>query len=260
MFSNNGEQQAEVDLRGKKVIVTGGVRGLGRAMVEQLINREARVTVFDLNTAGFDDLRKQQSSVNCVECDVTNQELVIKATNQFHEAFGAADVLINNAGILYSEPLVKITPAGAVRHDFAAWNRVLAADLSSVFYMASCVVEKMITTRTKGLIVNISSVSAAGNPGASAYSAAKAGVNALTASWAKELGPLGIRVVAVAPGFTDTDSTREAVSETTLLETIRKVPLRRLGTPKEIAAGVVSVIENDFFNGKVFELDGGLVV
>jgi 3-oxoacyl-[acyl-carrier protein] reductase len=126
--------------------------------------------------------------------------------------------------------------------------------------MTVCVVEKMITTRTRGVVVNISSVSSSGNAGQSAYSAAKAGVNALTAVWAKELGPMGIRVVALAPGFTDTDSTKDAVSEAALRETVKKVPLRRLGKPAEIADGVVSVIRNDFFNGKVFELDGGLIV
>jgi len=249
-----------MELRGKKAIVTGGVRGLGRAMVEKLIANGTAVTVFDLNAAGLDELRKQESLVNCVECDVSDYEQVIKATSEYHEQFGAVDVLINNAGILYSEPLIKVTSEGVARHDAAMWNKVLAADLSSVFYMTVCVVEKMITTRTRGVIVNISSVSASGNAGQSAYSAAKAGVNALTAVWAKELGLMGIRVIGVAPGFTDTDSTKEAVSEAALRETVKKVPLRRLGKPAEIADGVVSVIQNDFFNGKVLELDGGLTV
>lgn len=249
-----------MNVHGKKIIVTGGVRGLGRAMVDQLIAREAAVTVFDLDGKGLPELKAQQPAVNCVECDVSNYEQVVAATNQYHERFGAADVLINNAGILYSAPLVKITAAGIETHDAATWNKVLAADLSSVFYMTSCVVARMIATRTKGVIVNISSVSASGNAGQSAYSAAKAGVNALTAVWAKELGPMGIRVVAVAPGFTETDSTKEAVSETALRDIIKKVPLRRLGKPEEIAQGVLSVIGNDFFNGKVLELDGGLIV
>lgn len=249
-----------MELRGKKAIVTGGVRGLGRAMVEKLIENGTAVTVFDLNAAGLNELREQENSVNCIECDVSDYEQVIKATGQYHEQFGAADVLINNAGILYSEPLIKLTSEGVVRHDAATWNKVLAADLNSVFYMTACVVEKMITTRTRGVIVNISSVSASGNAGQSAYSAAKAGVNALTAVWAKELGPMGIRVIAVAPGFTDTESTKDAVNEAALRETVKKVPLRRLGKPAEIADGVVSVIRNDFFNGKVLELDGGLIV
>jgi 3-oxoacyl-[acyl-carrier protein] reductase len=249
-----------MELRGKKAIVTGGVRGLGRAIVDQLIANETAVTVFDLNAAGLNELRKQESRVNCVECDLSDYEQVVKATSQFHEQFGAVDVLVNNAGILYSEPLIKITAEGVARHDAAMWNKVLAADLSSVFYMSACVVEKMITTRTRGVIVNISSVSSSGNAGQSAYSAAKAGVNALTAVWAKELGPMGIRVIGVAPGFSDTDSTKEALSEAALREMVKKVPLRRLGKPEEIADGVVSVIRNDFFNGKVLELDGGLTV
>lgn len=249
-----------MELRGKRAIVTGGVRGLGRAMVDRLIAKQAAVTVFDLNFDGLNELRQQQSGVNCVECDVSDYDQVVNATNRYHQEFGAAEILINNAGILYSEPLIKITSEGVARHDAAMWNKVLSADLSSVFYMTACIVEKMITTRTKGVIVNISSVSSSGNAGQSAYSAAKAGVNALTAVWAKELGPMGIRVIGVAPGFTDTDSTREAVSETALRETVKRVPLRRLGKPDEISEGVVSVIENDFFNGKVLELDGGLIV
>lgn len=249
-----------MDLPGKKVIVTGGVRGLGRSIVDLLIAGKAVVTVLDFDTSGLENLHQEQSDVTCLECDVSSYEQVVRTVTQYHEKFGAADVLINNAGILYSAPLVKISSSGIEKHDVAMWNKVLAADLSSVFYMTSCVVEKMIATRTKGVIVNIGSVSAAGNAGASAYSAAKAGVNALTAAWAKELSPLGIRVVAVAPGFIETESTKAAMSEAALQDTIKRVPLRRLGKPEEIAAGVLSVIQNDFFNGKVFELDGGLVL
>lgn len=249
-----------MELSGKKVIVTGGVRGLGRSMVERLISKGAIVTVFDLDAQGLDLLKREQEGVHCVECDVSDEGQVAAATSLYHEQFGAADVLINNAGILYSAPLVKLTSSGIERHDAAMWNKVLAADLSSVFYMTACVVERMIATRTKGVIVNISSVSASGNAGQSAYSAAKAGVNALTATWAKELSMMGIRVVAVAPGFTETDSTKEALSEAVLRETVKRVPVRRLGRPEEIADGVLCVIENDFFNGKVFELDGGLIL
>jgi 3-oxoacyl-[acyl-carrier protein] reductase len=240
--------------------VTGGVRGLGRAMVDELVRREAAVTVFDLDGAGLDELRKEHGGVHCVVCDVSDYGRVDAATREYHEKFGAAEVLINNAGILHSAPLVRLSASGIERHDVAAWDKVLAADLSSVFYMTACVVEKMVATRTKGVIVNISSVSASGNAGQSAYSAAKAGVNALTAVWAKELSLMGIRVVAVAPGFTETDSTKEALSEAVLRETVKKVPLRRLGKPEEIADGVMAVIGNDFFNGKVLELDGGLTL
>ena len=249
-----------MELSGKKVILTGGVRGLGRSMVDKLVAASAVVTVFDLDSAGLKQLQTEQAGVECIECDVSDYDQVLAATRRYHEEFGCADVLINNAGILYSEPLVKIAQGTVEKHDVDMWNKVLAADLSSVFYMTACVVEKMLLTRTRGVIVNISSVSAAGNAGQSAYSAAKAGVNALTATWAKELSLMGIRVVALAPGFTDTESTKEAVSEASLRETVKRVPLRRLGRPEEIAAGVLCLIQNDFFNGKVFELDGGLIL
>jgi 3-oxoacyl-[acyl-carrier protein] reductase len=244
-----------VDLRGKKIIVTGGVKGLGRAMVQQLISRECKVTVFDIDQNGFEEL--QTAGIRCVACDVTNPEQINAAVEEFN---GAPDVLINNAGILYSEPLIKITEDGLKLHACESWDRVLRTNLSSVFYMTAPVVAKMVATRTKGVVVNIGSVSATGNPGASAYSAAKAGVHALTQAWAKELGPMGIRVIAIAPGFMDTDSAHAATSETALRETIKRVPLRRLGKAEEVAAAVVAAIENDFFNGKVFELDGGLIV
>lgn len=249
-----------MNLRSKKVIVTGGVRGLGRCMVEKLVTKGAVVIVFDINAQGLDALRKQQPGVNCIECDISNYEQVVAATAQCHERFGAVDVLINNAGILYSAPLIKITGSGIEKHNITMWNRVLATNLSSVFYMTVCVVEKMIAARTKGVIVNISSVSASGNIGQSAYSAAKAGVNALTATWAKELSLMGIRVIAIAPGFIETESTKQALSESVLREIVKKIPLRRLGRPEEVVDGVLSVIENDFFNGKVFELDGGLIL
>ena len=247
-----------MDLRGKRIIVTGGVKGLGRAMVEKLIARESVVTVFDIDVAGFDEVQK--AGARCLACDVTNPEQINAALEEFGEARGAPDVLINNAGILYSEPLLKITEDGLKLHDRESWDRVLLTNLSSVFYMTAPVVAKMVATRTKGVVVNIGSVSATGNPGASAYSAAKAGVHALTQAWAKELGPMGIRVIAIAPGFMDTDSAHAATSDTALRETIKRVPLRRLGKAEEVAAAVIAAIENDFFNGKVFELDGGLIV
>lgn len=249
-----------MELQGKKVIVTGGVRGLGRAIVEKLLSKGAQVAIFDLDERGLAEVREQHPDVDCIVCDVSNYDHVVAATNHYHKCCGVADALINNAGIIYSAPLFKLTTDGLERHDVRKWNDVLAADLSSVFYMTLCVAEKMITTRTRGVIVNISSVAAAGNAGQSAYSAAKAGVNALTATWAKELSPLGIRVAGVAPGFTETESTKQALSEALLRDVTKRIPLRRLGRAEEIADGVLSVITNDFFNGKTLELDGGLIL
>ena len=169
-----------MDLRGKQVIVTGGVKGLGRAMVDKLVSRECLVTVFDIDVGGFDSLKEAHPSIQCVACDVTNYEQVSAAVEEFFEARGAPDVLINNAGILHSEPLIQIGAQGLRLHDRETWDRVLQTNLSSVFNVTATVAAKMVAKRTKGVVVNIGSVSAAGSPGASAYSAAKAGVHALT--------------------------------------------------------------------------------
>ncbi len=241
-----------MEVRGKKIIVTGGAKGLGRAMVDAFLTRECNVTVFDIDPDVPD--------VDHHVCDVTDPEQVSKAVQDYYDVNGAPDVLINNAGILHSELLIKLGESGLKTHQIETWDRVIRTNLNSVFYVTSCVVEKMVAMRTKGVVVNIGSVSAAGNPGASAYSAAKAGVHSMTQAWARELGPMGIRVVAVAPGFMDTESASAAMSERALHETIKRVPLRRLGKPEEVAAAIVSVIENDFFNGKVLELDGGLIL
>lgn len=249
-----------MELAGKRIVVTGGVKGLGRATVEKLLARGAHVAVIDVDEAGLNNLQTEHNGVQCIRCDVTNADQVLEVAAQYQRDYRSPDVVINNAGILYSSPLIRLTPSGIERHDVQAWNKVLAADLHSVFYVTSAFVEAMVRTRTRGVIVNVSSVCAAGNAGQSAYSAAKAGVNALTATWAKELAPLGIRVMAIAPGYTETQSTTQAMSQGVLDEIVKRVPLRRLGKPDEIATGILSLIENDFFHGKILELDGGLIV
>jgi 3-oxoacyl-[acyl-carrier protein] reductase len=118
----------------------------------------------------------------------------------------------------------------------------------------------MLEAHKRGVVVNISSVCANGNPGQVAYSAAKAGLNGLTLALAKELGPLGIRVVGLAPGYFDTASTRRHVSEARLTKVTAAVPLKRLGRVSEIAHAIDFIIGNDYLNGTIMELDGGLVL
>jgi 3-oxoacyl-[acyl-carrier protein] reductase len=247
-------------LQGKNIIVTGGGEGIGQALVKKLLDEGAVIGVFDKELEGLELLKEKYSSLYAIECNVTNYQQVVTAVDSFYQKFEKIDVLVNNAGILYSAPLVSLSPEGLKKHDVDMWEKVITTDLNAIFYMTVNVVEKMIQHRTKGLIVNISSVAASGNAGQSAYSAAKAGVNALTRTWAKELGLFGIRVVGVAPGYTDTESTRKVMKEEVLKDVIKKVPLRRLGKIDEIADGILSVMKNDFFHGKILEIDGGLIV
>lgn len=249
-----------MNLEGKNIIVTGGARGIGRELVSRLLDKNANVCVFDLDAERLSLLKHDHPEVQCVECDVTNAGDVESEVARIFEFWGQIDVLVNNAGILFSAPLVGIGVNGIKKHSIEDWNRMLSVNLTSVFLMTSNVVEKMLLKRTKGVIINISSVSAGGNAGQSAYSAAKAGVNVLTKTWAKELSPMGIRFVAVAPGFTNTESTHEIMPEDALKTVTGEISLRRLGESKHIAEGIVFAIENSYCNGKVLEIDGGLYV
>lgn len=174
--------------------------------------------------------------------------------------FHRIDALINCAGKIHSEPLINLFGKEQRRHRLDTWNAVLYSNLTATFTVTAHVVEHMALARTKGVIVNFSSISATGNPGQTAYAAAKAGIEALTVVWSRELGPLGIRVVAIAPGFVDTPSTRAALSESALKDFVRRTPLGRLATPDEVAASVIFAIENDFLTGRTIAIDGGVVI
>lgn len=241
-----------------QVLVTGGGRGLGRHMAERLLADGARVWVIERDEDLCAELRA--AGMQALVCDVTDPAAV-DAALQAAEAEGACfDVLVNNAGLIHSEPLVNMLSRGERAHSRDSWRRVLAANLDSVFYVSSRVVDRMMARRVKGVVISLSSIAAQGNAGQSAYAAAKAGVNALTRSWAKELGPLGYRFAAVAPGFIDTPSTRAALSEPIIDQLKKKIPLRRLGEPESVYLAVRQIIENDYLNGIVLDVDGGLTL
>ncbi|MHA2123037.1 MAG: SDR family NAD(P)-dependent oxidoreductase [Promethearchaeota archaeon] len=249
-----------MEINGKTAIVTGGAKGIGLDIVEKLIEKGCRVGVFDIDADLLEKLPQKHKEISCFSCDVSDPKQVEMNVESFYKDFKKIDILINNAGIIYNQPLISIGSDGIIKHDIKEWKRTIDNNLSSVFYVTLNVAEKMIMERTKGIIINISSISAAGNPGQGAYSASKAGINSLTSAWSKELGYLGIRVVSVSPGFTDTESTKKSMKEDVLKGIIKKVPLRRLGTPSEIANAILLIIENDFITGKVFEIDGGLII
>lgn len=245
---------------GKQCIVTGGANGIGRELAGRLDALGANVAVLDIDKAGLEATKALHPNIDIFPCDLTDPDAVEFVINAIHSEQGSIDVLVNNAGILFNSPLVHYGPQGIVKHDINDWKKVIDVNLNALFYAGVNVAEKMLANRTRGLIVNISSVCASGNRGQSAYSAAKAGVNALTATWAKELGVMGTRVIGIAPGYTDTPSTRHVLSEATLKEIKKDIPLRRLGHIEEIVDGIIAAMQNDFFHGKVLELDGGLIL
>lgn len=245
-------------LANKVAVVTGGASGLGKAITQILLNNGTKVVVLDINEAIFAEMPKSDNLLN-IKCDITNEDEIVNALKLTKEHFQQVDILINNAGILYSEPLINIM-SKEKRHKVSSWQKVIDINLTAPFVLASYIAEEMIMNRTKGVIINISSISARGNAGQSAYSAAKAGLEALTKVWAKELGAFGIRSVAIAPGFMDTESTHNAVSDKILDEMKRQTPIKQLGKAEHIASAVLFSIENDHLSGKILEVDGGLVL
>lgn len=248
-------------IAGSRVLVTGGGSGIGRFLVERLLAESAEVCVLEVDAARCTGLDEEFGGrIKVWACDVTDPAAVDAALQSIFDSGFDPNVLINNAGIIHSEPLVNILSRGERVHSRESWRHVMSADLDSVFYVTSRVVDRMLSKRSKGVVISISSISANGNPGQSAYSAAKAGVNALTRTWAKELGGLGLRFAAIAPGFIDTPSTRMALNEATITRLQQQIPLRRLGDLESIYLAARHIIENDYLTGTVLEIDGGLVI
>jgi 3-oxoacyl-[acyl-carrier protein] reductase len=250
-----------MDVGDKTVVVTGAGRGIGRSIAMHLARRGANLALFDLNTA---DLRATGTlcaaeSVQAREyrVNVADEAEVSAAMARAAGDFGRLDGLVNNAGIVRDAMLVKVKDGAVVaRMSMDQWNAVIDVNLSGVFLCAREAAAHMVELGNGGVIVNISSISRAGNGGQSNYSAAKAGVESMGVVWAKELARYGIRVGSIAPGFTRTE-----ILATMRPEVLEKLttpaPLKRLGVPDEIAHAVLFIFENDFFTGRCLEVDGG---
>lgn len=247
-----------MNVAGQRVVVTGGASGLGLAFARRLALRGARVWALDRDEHHLRDAAAAGGDgVEFVRCDVGNETDVHDTVSDIDARAGGITILVNNAAVLRDQALVSKVGKRIRTHSVADWDETLRSNLTGTFLMARAVAERMIEGRRPGLIVNVSSISRAGNPGQSAYAASKAGIDALTVTWSQELAAYGIRVVALAPGFIETNMTRRIPP--LFLERIReRTPVKRYGTLDEFAHAIEFVVENDYLNGKVLELDGGL--
>lgn len=248
-----------MELSKSKILVTGGGRGIGNYLAHELVKKASRIIVLDNNDELLANIRQTDQLLK-FKCDLTDPSNVQLVINKIFQDHGGVNVLINNAGIIHSELLINFLSKDDKKHNLTNWKKIVDINLNAVFYITASVVEHIVAKKTNGLIINISSVSAQGNVGQSAYSATKAAVEALTKTWSKELGMFKIRSTCIAPGFFDTPSTHESLSENTLNKWQKSVPLGRLGNLNELLSAVEFLVQNEYFNGKILSLDGGLTI
>ena len=246
----------ETGLRDKVAIVTGGAAGIGRATARRFAEEGCRVASWDVKDG------EAEAGGMFQKVDVTNAGSVDAAVEEVVARWGAVHVLVNNAGILRDAQLVKYKDGALVSAiSDELFDAVIAVNLKGVMNCTRAVAPKMIAGGG-GVILNASSVVALyGNFGQTAYIASKAGVIAMTKTWARELGRHSIRVNAVAPGFIDTEMLK-AMPEKILDGLRSRTPLGRLGKPEEIAAAYVWLASDaaSFVSGVVLSVDGGAVV
>ncbi len=251
-----------MDLKEKVIVVTGASRGLGLSISLALAAKGARLALVDLDEATLADAAKlcqaAGGDARCYCANVSDESAIVALYTDVVNDYGTLDGTVNNAGITRDGLLVKAKDGKIVKKmELKDWQSVIDVNLTGIFLCAREAAAKMIEIGKSGLIINISSVSRAGNYGQTNYSAAKAGVAAMTVTWAKELARYNIRVAAIAPGFANTPMVANMKPEI-LAKMESGIPLKRLAEPDEIAHTAVFLFENDYFTGRVVEVDGGL--
>jgi 3-oxoacyl-[acyl-carrier protein] reductase len=249
-----------MQLDGKVVVITGSGRGIGRAMALAFAAKRAHVALLDLNPTDLVETRAQCEALGVRAthhvCNVAREEDMCATLDAVVQEFGRLDVMINNAGITKDALLVKVQEGKVVgKMTLDQWRAVIDVNLTGVFLGAREAAARMIALGAGGCIISTSSISRAGNMGQSNYSAAKAGVAAMTVVWAKELARYGIRAGAIAPGFTRTEIL-DAMKPEMIERALQAVPLKRMADAAEMAHAAVFIAENDFFSGRVIEVDG----
>lgn len=237
-------------------IVTGGAKGIGRAIVRELAKKGINV-VINYNTSKKqaeelqEELKNKGYTVEIYKADISKREEVKELIEFAKKQFGDIDILVNNAGIDQFKLFTEITDED--------WNNIIQTNLTSVFYMTQEAVKNMIKNK-RGCIINISSIW--GITGAScevAYSVSKAGIDGLTKALAKELGPSNIRINSIAPGAIMTDMNKSLTNEE-IEEVNNQIPMGRFGTPEEIAKCVNWLIEDTYTTGQIISPNGGWVI
>lgn len=245
-----------MEITGKNIIVTGGARGMGKKFAVDLKNLGGKPFVVDVVQENLDSL-KNETGIPGQILDVGSEKGVEAFFERYASEFGPPDVLINNAGITADALFIKQKGEEITKFPFSNWEKVLNVNLTGVFLCAREAAYHMVKRQVKGVIINISSISRGGNLGQTNYSASKAAIDAMTVTWAKELARYKIRVGAIAPGYINTEMVAKIRADV-LEKVVQNIPLGRLGEMEEISKTVQFIVKNEFFTGRIIEVDGGM--
>ncbi len=249
-----------MEIKDKVIAVTGAAQGLGRIFATDLAKKGAQLALIDISEENLKETQAQcqKEGVKSVIylANIADESEVEMLFEKIVTDFGTIDGLINNAGIIRDGMLIKKKEGEITKMSSKQWQMVIDVNLTGVFLCGRELAAQLVKLEKGGVIINISSVSKAGNIGQTNYSAAKAGVAAMTVTWAKELSRYNIRIGAIAPGFVNTEMVASMRPE--IVEKIKStIPLGRLAEPSEISHAAAFILENDYFTGRVIELDGG---
>ncbi|MFT4808651.1 MAG: 3-oxoacyl-[acyl-carrier protein] reductase [Paraglaciecola sp.] len=250
-----------MNLQNQVIVITGAAQGLGRAMAEEFAKQGAHIALLDMQKeaveAAASEIEKLDVRASGYAVNVTDEKQVEETFAKIAAEFGQINGLINSAGIMRDGMLLKVKEGKVVnKMPLEQFQSVLDVNVTGTFLCSREAAAQMVETKSKGVIVNISSVSRAGNAGQTNYSASKAAVATMTVSWAKELARFGIRTGCIAPGLVETAMAAQMRPEMREMF-IKSIPAQRLAEVEELAHAAKFIFENDYFTGRTLELDGG---
>lgn len=253
-----------MELKNSVIAITGAAQGLGFAMAQNLAEAGAHIALLDMQEDAVKSaaatLSEKGIDAQGFAVNVTDETAVESAFDAVIAHYGKLNGLINCAGIMRDGMLLKVKEGKVVdKMSKQQFQSVLDVNVTGTFLCGREAAARMVDTGSKGVIINISSVSRAGNMGQTNYSASKAAVSTMSVSWGKELARFGIRAACIAPGLVDTAMVAQMRPEM-LEKFLSTVPLRRLAQPEELGHAAKYIFENDYFTGRTLELDGGVRV
>ncbi|MDF3819091.1 SDR family NAD(P)-dependent oxidoreductase [Leptospira sp. 96542] len=253
-----------MELKGANILITGSAGGLGKAMAFRLGKQGANIILSDIQKEKLDEtvslFQKEGIQTTGVVANVSKEEDCVRLIKEATAFKGSLDVAILNAGILRDGLLIRVdkeTGKVKAKMPLDQWQSVIDVNLTGVFLSGREAAAQMVEQK-KGVIIPIASIAMHGNAGQTNYSAAKAGVAAMTVTWSKELAKFGIRVAGIAPGFIGTEMVLKDMNPEALEKWKSIIPVGRLGEPDEIASTAEFIVQNDLVTGVVLEISGGV--